>query len=333
MRVVKILLLPILILFGILFTLFSNNIGKEGVIYIDKNINYNLLLNYLSDSNYIKNIYTFDIVSKLKRYPQNIKEGRYLIQKGMSNLDLINMLIIGRQKEVDFSFNNIRDLKGLSEIIDKQLKMTSKEFIETLKDSINSNDFDFNKNNILGMFIPNTYHVYWNIKPSSFIRRMHREYNNFWGEERLLKSRKLGLKPIEVITLASIIEEETSKKSEYPIIAGVYLNRLKKGMKLEADPTLKFSAGDFSIKRLRNIHKAINSPYNTYLNYGLPPGPIRIASINTIDAVLNPSSHDYLYFCANSDFSGTHIFTKTYNQHLRNARKYHSELRKRKIFK
>jgi UPF0755 protein len=178
----------------------------------------------------------------------------------------------------------------------------------------------------MAMFIPNTYEVYYNVSPEGLLEKMHDEYEAFWNTERKEKAAKIGLTPVEVATLASIVQAETIKEDEAPIIAGLYLNRLKKGIALQADPTLKFAVGDFSLKRILNVHKEIESPYNTYKYPGLPPGPISMAEINSIDAVLNYTSSNYYYMCAKEDFSGRHNFTNSYEEHMRNAAKYQRAL-------
>jgi UPF0755 protein len=188
------------------------------------------------------------------------------------------------------------------------------------------NEYGFNKDNIICMFIPNTYEVYYTISADQLIERMYDEYQNFWNEERKQKANELGLSPIEVSILASIVQAESIKRDEAPIIAGLYLNRLKQGIPLQADPTLVFAVGDFTIKRVLNEHKEVESPYNTYKNKGLPPGPINMPEIATIDAVLNYKPSNYLYMCAKEDFSGYHNFTASYNEHLKNARRYQAAL-------
>ena len=194
-------------------------------------------------------------------------------------------------------------------------------------------EYNFTKQTLPALFIPNTYQVYWNISAKDFLNRMFKEYKRFWAEERQNKAKAIGLTPIEVSILASIVEEETNNKSEKPMVAGLYINRLKKGMPLQADPTVKFAWQDFTLRRITNKHLTIDSPYNTYKITGLPPGLIRIPSPEGIDAVLNYSKHNYLYMCAKEDFSGTHNFASTLSEHNRNARKYWDALNKRKIYK
>lgn len=198
-------------------------------------------------------------------------------------------------------------------------------------DFIHSLGFDFET--IISIFIPNTYEIYWTTDAVSLFKRMKREYDAFWNEDRMALSKAIGYNPVEVITIASIIEEETLKSSEKPIIAGVYINRLKRGIPMQACPTLKFALNDFTIKRVLYEHMEVESPYNTYKNKGLPPGPVRVPDARSIDAVLNYQKHSYLYFCAKEDFSGEHYFSKTLKQHNAYAQRYHKALNKQKIYK
>lgn len=181
------------------------------------------------------------------------------------------------------------------------------------------------------LFIPNTYEVYWTMTPEAFVKRMQKEHDRFWNEERKAKAQSIGLTPEEVATLASIVEEETANNAEKPMVAGLYINRLHADMPLQADPTVKFALQDFGLRRILHTHLETDSPYNTYKHTGLPPGPIRIPSIQGIESVLNYTRHNYLYMCAKEDFSGTHNFAATFSQHLANARKYQQELNRRKI--
>ena len=211
--------------------------------------------------------------------------------------------------------------------------MDSTSFLEALNNNAEVKQMGFDKDNIASLFIPNTYELYWNIDADEFIDKMAKEYKKFWNEERMGKSEKIGLSPIDVSILASIVDKETNKTSEMPRIAGVYLNRLKKNWLLQADPTLVFAIGDFEIKRVLDIHKEIESPYNTYKYIGLPPGPICIPSIASIEAVLNAENHKFLYFCAKDDLSGYHVFAKNMREHNINAEKYRKALNKKKIWK
>ena len=261
-----------------------------------------------------------------------VKTGRYRLVDKMNNNQLINMLRAGRQEPVHLTFNNIRTLEDFAAILSRQLGIDSTEFLQLARNAEYVKKLSFTPENFIGMFIPNTYQVYWHTPVEDFIQRMYKEYRKFWTEERLVKARKADLSPMDILILASIVEEETNIADEYPVIAGVYINRLNKGWKLEACPTLKFAWGDFSIRRVLDKHMEIDSPYNTYKNTGLPPGPVRMPSIRVIDAVLNYQHHDYMFFCAKSDFSGSHYFSRTLREHNRHANEYHRALNIKRIY-
>jgi UPF0755 protein len=217
-------------------------------------------------------------------------------------------------------------VSDLAEKVSRNLELTPQEFEVKLIEFALANKDGFDKHNVIAMFIPNTYEVYYNIAPEALIKRMRNEYENFWNESRKQKAAEIGLSPVEVSVLASIVQAETVKREEAPTIASLYLNRLKQGIPLQADPTLVFAVGDFSLKRVLNEHKEIDSPYNTYRYAGLPPGPINLPEINSIDAVLNYVPSNYLYMCAKEDFSGYHNFTNNYNEHMNNAIRYQRAL-------
>jgi UPF0755 protein len=230
------------------------------------------------------------------------------------------------------TFNTIRSKEELSEKITARLEVRKEQVLALLQDKAYIRKFGFEEETILSMFIPNTYELWWNTSAEGLIDRMHAEYQNFWTEERKQKAESLGLSQQEVSTLASIVQAESQKADERPRIAGVYLNRLRMGMALQADPTLVFAVGDFSLRRILNSHKAIDSPYNTYKYTGLPPGPINLPDVNSLDAVLNAEKHRYLYFCAKEDFSGYHSFAENYAEHLQNANRYQRALNAANIY-
>jgi UPF0755 protein len=259
-------------------------------------------------------------------YDKQVKPGRYLLKRDMSNLHAVQLLKSGAQEPVRITFNNVRLVSELAEKITRNLGMTPQEFEAALDKFCTSNSYGLKKENVLVMFIPNTYEVYYNILPDALVKRMYQEYDNYWNEERSEQAKKIGLTPIEVSILASIVQAETIQEQEAPIIAGLYLNRLRQGIPLQADPTLVFAVGDFTLKRILNVHKAIDSPYNTYKYAGLPPGPINMPEINSIEAVLNFAPSDYIYMCAKEDFSGRHNFTSNYNEHMNNAIRYQRAL-------
>ena len=316
-------------------TIFGPNVDTGGSktveIYIPTNPTFEEVIEILKFSGYIVDIEGFIWVANRKNYQLNLKSGRYVLKDNMSNNDLVNMLRAGLQTPVNVTFNNIRTLEQLAGIVAKRLEPDSLQFVQIFQDEEVCKKLGFNKESFLSMFIPNTYQIWWNTSPEDFLKRMKKEYERFWNANRLEKAEKAGLTPIEVSILASIVDEETKKYDEKPRVAGLYINRLRKGMKLQADPTVIFAMGNFSIQRVLFSDLKINSPYNTYIHEGLPPGPIRIPSIQAIDAVLNFEKHNYLYMCAKEDFSGYHSFANTLEQHNRNATKYHQALKKAKI--
>lgn len=306
---------------------------KYSYIYIPSGSYYSHVKAILKESGYLINEDSFDWVAQKKKYPENVKAGKFKLTNKMSNNQLVNLLRSGKQTPVKLVFNKVRTIDKFAEIIGKQIEASSSELIDLLTNEEYINSFDKTNETILSLFIPNTYEFFWNTSAESFIKRMAKEQKRFWDEKRLKKAKNLGLSADEIYVLASIVEEETTKNDEKKRLAGVYYNRLKKRMRLQADPTVKYAVGDFGIKRVLNKHLEIDSPYNTYRNYGLPPGPICIPSISSIDAVLNLEKHNYLYFCAKDDFSGYHAFAKTLKQHNLNAAKYRRALNRNRIYR
>jgi UPF0755 protein len=302
-------------------------VGKENrVIIIPNGATFETVQRILHEGEYVQDLISFSFLAKLMDYDEGVKSGRFTLKANMNNLQAVQFLRLGLQEPVKITFNNVRLIPDLSEKITRNLEMKPQEFEAGLVKFTMNNSYGFNKDNVLCMFIPNTYEVYYNIGVDPLIERMHSEYENFWNEERTEKAKAIGLTAVEISILASIVQAESVKKDEAPIIAGLYLNRLKKGIPLQADPTLVFAVGDFTLKRILNEHKEVKSPYNTYLNAGLPPGPINMPEIHTLDAVLNYFKSDYIYMCAKEDFSGRHNFTASYEQHLRNATRYQNAL-------
>ncbi len=300
-------------------------------IHIPNGTNFNQLKAILQQSGVIKDMVSFEWVAQKKDYPEKIIGGRYKLVDRMSNNRLVNLLRSGRQEPLNLTFNNIRKLEQLASVVSLKLMLDSAALMDLLNDKDYISELGFRPNTLPSLFIPNTYQIYWNTDAKSFIERMKREYDSFWTDEKIKKAEAKGLSPTQVSVLASIVDEETQKADEKPTVAGLYLNRLNIGMRLQADPTLKYALGDFTIKRLLNEDKNIESPYNTYKYAGLPPGPIRIPSITGLNAVLNAEPHNYLYMCAKEDFSGYHNFSKTLAQHNLNAARYRIELNKRGI--
>lgn len=289
------------------------------------------VLSVLEHDSLLKNRESFRLLAEWSGYNERIKAGYYGIFPGMSNLDILRLLASGRQQEVRLVLRSSWEKSDLIAYVSQEISADSMYLVNLLGDSMKLREYGFDPQNILTAMVPNTYNFYWTTGPEKFLERMVTEHKKFWNETRRGKAEKLGLTPIEISILASIVEKETNKVDEMPTIAGVYLNRLKIGKELEADPTVKFAIGNPDIKRVTYIMTEYPSPYNTYYVAGLPPGPICMPSIQAIDAVLNREEHKYLYFCAREDFSGYHNFTHDYEVHKLNSRKYRLELNKRGI--
>ncbi len=275
---------------------------------------------------YVKNMSTFETIAQLRKYDQHVKSGRFLLKSGMGAFAQVTSM---RQNvPVNLAFNNQERLENLYLRISSQIEPDTTKLLKVFRDSVFLKENGFTKENLLGMFVPNSYEFYWNISAEKFRDKMLEEYKKFWTKERLAKAEALQMTPIEVITLASIVHKETVKKDERPVVARVYLNRIEQGMPLQADPTviyaLKLRDNNFDqvIKRVLLDDLKIASPYNTYVNLGLPPGPIAMPDIDAIDAVLNPDSNDYIYFCASTERFGYHEFASTFAQHNQNRAKY-----------
>ena len=339
----KKILIPLIIFSTVLTTcsvyiyqmLYSPNFlinSKEKFIIINEKTEFNELINSLERDTIINDILSFSVLSKIMEYQESIKEEAYKVKTNMSNYDMITMLRSGNQTPVNITFSYARKIDDLAEKVTKKLKMSDDDLVSYLYDNIKEYN-DFNKLDIISIFLPDTYEVYWNISPKKLTEKMYSEYKKFWNKERLEKLDKINLEQKEVIVLASIVASESRMLDEADRIAGVYMNRLNSNMRLQADPTLVFAANDYTIRRVLNKHKRIKSPYNTYIHKGLPPGPIRLASKNYIDAVLNYEKHDYIFMCAKDDFSGYHAFATNLTDHNRNAKKFQIALDLRKIYR
>ncbi|MNX18084.1 putative aminodeoxychorismate lyase [compost metagenome] len=299
---------------------------SEVYVYVPTDANYETVKKIVEP--YVENMNRFDVVANKKSYPENVKAGRFLFKKGMNSNELINAL---RQNlAVNLAFNNQERLEDFAGRIGTQIEADSLSLLNSFKDPVFLKENGFNEENVLTMFIPNTYEIYWNTSAIKFRDKMIKEYRNFWNEERVEKAKKQGLTPTEATILASIVHKESVKKDERPRIAGVYLNRLNRGMLLQADPTVIFAvkkqSNDFKqvIKRVLNKDLSVASPYNTYYSGGLPPGPIAMPDITALEAVLNPEKHNYIYFCASVDRFGYHEFAVTQAEHEINAKKYYN---------
>ncbi len=307
------------------------NNKQDTIIFIPTGSDFEKVCEILSTQAGLISVADFRFVSKHKGFVNSVKPGRYRIKNNISNNALINLLRSGSQEPVRLTFNNVRTKTDLANRIANQLEFSSDTLLALLNDESVAKSYGFTVDEFAVMFLPNTYYIYWNITPENFIERMHTEYKQFWTEEKINKAIKANLTPVEVSILASIVISETNKREEMSKIAGVYINRLSAGMKLEADPTVKFAIKDFELQRILFKHLEYDSPYNTYLHKGLPPGPIYIPDAISIHAVLNYEKHDYFYMCARDDFSGYHVFAKTHFEHSINARKLHNALNKAKI--
>lgn len=303
---------------------------KERELYVGRDTSYQALIDSLKPS--IKHHLAFDIYAERLNLKESYKVGHYLVQEGMDVIQIVRMIKLGLQTPVNVTMNNVKIPAQLAGKLAPQLEADSVELVEVFTDEALAKELGFDSPlTMFSIFLPNTYEFYWTVSPRDFVDRMYKEYKRFWDGDRDKKRERTGLNRVEVATLASIVYEETRKVDEMPRVAGVYMNRLRMGMPLQADPTIKYAMQDFGLRRILNRHLKTPSPYNTYLNRGLPPSPICMPSIEAIDAVLNYEKHDYVYFCARPTFDGYHNFAKNYSEHLRNARAYQAELNKRNI--
>jgi len=338
-KVILALLLAVLVVggyFGLQFykTYFAaNSTGKEKYLYVRTGYNADDLYREMRLKDMLIDFGSFTKAAGKMGLPPALKPGRYKLSKGMNNRSIINMLKAGNQDPVMLKFQNIRKKENFAAFLSRNLEPDSLTFIQLLDSAALIEKYGFNKDNSYVMFIPNTYEMYWNISAAEFFERMHSEYEKFWNAERKQKAAALNLSPVQVSVLASIVDAEALYDKEMPIIAGLYLNRLNKGILLQADPTVIFANDDFTVKRVTNALLGVQSRYNTYKYAGLPPGPIMMPSINAIDAVLNRDKNNYIYMCAKEDFSGYHNFAVTVQEHEKNAKKYREALNKRNIYK
>lgn len=313
--------------------IFKPNVIQKSVVLVPTGSTFNDINEMIIEQNILENPKAFKWVARKKKYKENVKPGRYVFEKGWNTNQVVNVLRIGEQQPVKVTFNNVRTLESLAGKVSAYFELDSLAFTSVLKDPATAEKYGFTAATFPGMFLPNTYEFYWNTSPEKFTERMFNEYEKFWNQTRIEKAAKHNLTKEEAITLASIVQEETIKEEEKPTVAGLYLNRLKRGMLLQADPTIKFAIGDFTVRRITNDMLEVDSPYNTYKNAGLPPGPITIPEISSIESVLNAKDHNYLYMCAREDFSGYHNFARTLVQHNINAAKYRRTLNKNKIYR
>lgn len=296
----------------------------EKYLYVPTGATYEEVLKLLAED--VKDIENFKFIAEKRSYDQNVYPGRFLLKKGMGSFQIVSAL--RHNMPLSLSFNNQETLEKFVSRVSSQIEADSLSLIKSFRDPKFLSENGFTEDNVLGIFIPNTYDLKWNTSADKFRDKMYDEYKKFWNQERMAKAKALQLTPQQVIALASIVHKESVKEDERPRVAGVYLNRLKTEMPLQADPTIiyaiKKNTNDFDqvIKRVKGDMLYVNSPYNTYKNLGLPPGPIAMPDISAVDAVLNYEKHDYLYFCASVERRGYHDFAVTYEEHQVNAKKY-----------
>ncbi len=306
------------------------SIGNDYYVHIPTNSTYEEVVALLKKDGVVKNTSLFNKLADYMKYKRDpMRSGRFKVEPGWDMIRLIRQLRNGEQSPVKVVLTTERTVDEVAVKVSRFIEADSNSLKALFHNDAYLSKIGFNQDNLMSVFIPNTYNVYWNLSPEGFMERMLVDHKAFWNERRLKKAKAMGMTPEEVYTLASIVEKETLQNKEKPVIARAYLNRLKISMKLQADPTAVFATKDFTTKRVTLAHTTFDSPYNTYMYAGLPPGPISIASISSIDAVLNPADNNYIYFCAVGDESGLHAFAESYEQHLQNIRQYVANLEAR----
>ena len=304
-------------------------ITETAYIYIDRDDDVDSVYHKIAETGNPKQMHGFESLVRYQGY--TLKTGRYAIKPADNMRYLHRRLSMGYQTPVKLTIGSVRTLDRMARNVSRQLMIDSTEVATLLNDTAYIREIGYTKETLPALFIPNTYEVYWDMSAEDFMARMQKEHKAYWNEKRMKQAEAIGLTPIEVATLASIVEEETANQAEKPMVAGLYINRLKRGMLLQADPTVKFSLQEFGLKRILFKHLEVDSPYNTYKYAGLPPGPIRVPSYQGLESVLNYTKHNYIYMCAKEDFSGTHNFAVTSAQHAANARKYQQALNRKGI--
>ena len=304
-------------------------ITETAYIYIDRDDDVDSVYHKIAETGNPKQMHGFESLVRYQGY--TLKTGRYAIKPADNMRYLHRRLSMGYQTPIKLTIGSVRTLDRMARNVSRQLMIDSTEVATLLNDTAYIREIGYTKETLPALFIPNTYEVYWDMSAEDFMARMQKEHKAYWNEKRMKQAEAIGLTPIEVATLASIVEEETANQAEKPMVAGLYINRLKRGMLLQADPTVKFSLQEFGLKRILFKHLEVDSPYNTYKYAGLPPGPIRVPSYQGLESVLNYTKHNYIYMCAKEDFSGTHNFAVTSAQHAANARKYQQALNRKGI--
>ncbi|MDR0685949.1 MAG: endolytic transglycosylase MltG [Dysgonamonadaceae bacterium] len=332
--------LPVFLTVFVIFCLVVNyllftpvfNIRRDVDIFVDDKTDFPALVTKLESEAGMRYGGVFRcFASVIKLDVNKLRTGRYVLSQSFSLFDVLRIFRNGEQTPVNVTFQGVRLKTDFADRISEQLMFDRDELLEKMNDIEFCSMFELDTSNILTLFIPDTYEMYWNVSAKNFIVKLAHEHRRFWNGERISKAYGIPLLPEEVSVLASIVEEETAVREDYPVIAGLYINRLRRGMPLQADPTVKFAVGDFSLRRILHVHLDVDSPYNTYRHTGLPPGPIRIPSVTAIEAVLNYAHHNYLYMVADSDLSGRTNFASTLKEHNRNAQKYREALNRRGI--
>lgn len=308
---------------------YGNCVPEQRSLYVRTGSEYRTLEDSLKNA--IVHRAFFRLYARRIELERSFKPGHYVVKPGMSVIEVARMLKLGLQTPVRVTINNVRTPAQLAGKLARQIEADSAAFVAVLTDPATARKAGFDSVTLFSMFIPDTYELYWTVTPEQFVERMRREYDRFWTPERDAKLRRSGLSRLEAMTLASIVYEETRKSDEMPRIAGVYINRLREGWPLQADPTVKYALQEFGLRRILHKHLKYPSPYNTYINKGLPPSPICMPGRNAIDAVLDFERHDYMFFCARPTFDGYHNFARTLREHNANARAYSAELNRRKI--
>jgi len=324
------------ILAYVYFCVFEQKINtgdkEEVYFYLKSNSSFDDVMDGLVERKIVSSKAKFAWLAELRHLKGNIYPGRYSLNSGMSYTDLVLYLRQGKIDEVQVTFNNVRTLSQLAEKLSDQIEASEDELLYELTNEGIIAERGYAKETFLAVFIPNSYKMYWNSSAKDFVDRMVKEHKKFWNKNRLKKAESLKLSPVEVSTLASIVQSEQNRfPDEWPVISGLYLNRLKKGMKLQSDPTVIYAWGDFTIRRVWNKHLSINNPYNTYKFTGLPPGPIRVPASGVLDAVLDYKKHKYIFMCANPKIGGRHAFAVSLKEHNANAEIYRAFMRKKKI--
>jgi len=306
---------------------------EKAYVYIDRDDNVDSVFVKVKQVGNANHIWGLEWMSEMKDYPSYVKTGRYPIMPDDDAYHLLSRLLRGYQEPLNVTLNSVRTLDRLAGSLGRQLMIDSLEIAQAIADSALIHRMGYDKTSLPSLFVPDTYEMYWNISVEELMERLHKEHDNYWNATRKQQAEKIGLTPLQVVTLASIVEEETANDGEKPQVAGLYMNRLHKGMLLQADPTVKYAIQGMGRHRVLNSDLTVDSPYNTYRYPGLPPGPIRVPSKVGIEAVLKYARHNYIFMCAKEDFSGTHNFAVTLAEHMRNARRYQQALNERRIYR